>query len=209
MLVLALLPLGFYLAFLTCLHFRQNPTLLNGSSDFSLLAWGLFGLITLGPGRLMIPIYVFSAWEEYTWFFWICFYYVITHSLAFLFAGRMIVYNSKREIVLPAFFSLARQIDPKTEWSGNVLSMHGLGLQWSVTNGQYGNYLLFIPTNPRQKHPQKEDVQKQFEHLCRTLKTPKQRTRWFWGILTFALFGLIFMQAIHDVPMLLQLLTKG
>jgi hypothetical protein len=109
----ALLPLVLYLAFLTRLHFRQTPTVLNGSLDFTLLAWGLFGLVSLGPGRLIIPLYVFTAWGIFTWIFWLGFYFVATLLLARPFRNRLVVYHCQRELVLPAFFTLTRQIDPR------------------------------------------------------------------------------------------------
>ncbi|MCL2005818.1 MAG: hemolysin XhlA family protein [Planctomycetaceae bacterium] len=191
MLALALLPLVAYFAFLTWLHHRQTPTLLNGSLDFTLLSWGLFGLITLGPGRLVIPLYLFTAWGNYTWIFWLFFYFVATHFFASRLANRFVVYNCRRELVLPAFFTLAKQIDPKADWSGNVLALHGLGLQWSVLNDRLGNYLLFVPTNPYNRNPHQEKLQEELKNLCRTLETPKQELRWLWKTFTFALFAFI------------------
>jgi len=191
MLPLALLPLVCYFAFLTGLHFRKTPTVLNGSLDVQLLAWGLFGLISLGPGRLVIPLYVFATWGIYTWIFWFGFYFVGSLLLAQPFRNRMVVYHCQRELVLPAFFTLARQVDPKAEWSGYVLSLHGLGVQWSVTHNRWGGYMLFVPTNPRFRSPHQKMLQGQLAHLCRTLVMPKQGIRWFWGLLSFGLLCLV------------------
>ena len=191
MLALALLPLVCYFAFLTALHFRKTPTVLNGSLDVQLLTWGLFGLITLGPGRLVIPLYVFAAWGIYTWIFWIGFYFAATLLLARPFRNSLVIYHGQRELVLPAFFTLAREIDPKTEWSGYVLSLHGLGVQWSVIHNRWEGCLVFVPTNPYLRSPHQDMLQEQLTNLCRTLAMPKQRIRWFWGMLTLSLFGLV------------------
>ena len=200
MFAFALLPLVCYFAFLTCLYFRKTPTVLPGSLDFTLLAWGLFGLVTLGPGRLVIPLYVFAAWGIVTWFFWLGFYFVLVHALAWQFRDRLVVYHCYRELVLPAFFTLARQMDPKTEWSGYVLSLHGLGIQWSVVSGR--EYLLFVPTGPLRNNPHREALQEQLQHLCRTLVMPKSRSRWLWGFLTFGLFCLAIGLLVRDFPAL-------
>ena len=202
MVALALLPLVFYFAFLTSLHFRQTPTVLNGSLDFMLLAWGLFGLITFGPGRLLIPIYVYAAWGVYTWIFWIGFYFAASHILSWQFTNRLVIYHCRRELVLPPFFTLARQIDPKTEWNGNVLSFHGLGVQWSVTNDRYSGHILFVLTNPCIKSPHQNMVQEQLTNLCRTLIMPKGQIRWFWGILTFGLLCAVISLLVRDFPVL-------
>ena len=204
MLAFALLPLVFYVAFLTHLHFRSTPTVLNGSQDFTLLAWGLFGLVTFGPGRLIIPLYVFTAWGVFTWVFWVGFYFLVVVALARQFKNRLVVYHCRRELVLPAFFTLTRQIDPKTEWAGNVLSLHGLGVQWSVTSDRFGGHMLFVPTNPTIKHPHQEMLQEQLTTLCRTQVMPKSRLRWFWGLLSIVLLCLVVGLLIRDLPMIVE-----
>lgn len=204
MLAVALLPLVCYFFFLTGLHFRKTPTVLNGSLDFSLLAWGLFGIISLGPGRLIIPLYVFAAWGIYTWLFWTGFYFVISYAFAQQFKNRLVVYHGQRELVLPAFFTLARKIDPKTEWSGNVLSLHGLDVQWAVTCDRFGGHLLFILTNPHGKNPHLEMLQEQLTCLCRTLEMPKRRIRWCCGILAFTLLCLVIGWLFTDYSVMVN-----
>jgi len=204
MFALALLPLILYFVLLTVFHFRKTPTVLNGSLDVTLLAWGLFGLVTVGPGRLVIPLYVFTAWGVFTWVFWIGFYFLVVVALARQFKNRLVIYHCQRELVLPAFFSLARQIDPKTEWSGHVLSLHGLGVQWTVTGDRFGGHLLFIPANPSLSNPHQEMLQEQLTTLCQTLVMPKRRIRWFWGMLTFGLLFLAIGLLIADIPVIVQ-----
>ena len=172
MLALGLLPLLCYFAFLTTVHLRRTPTVLNGYTDFMLLAWGLFGLITLGPGRLLIPLYVFTAWGMYTWIFWIGFYFVASHFLAMQFRNRLIVYHCRRELLLPALYTLVRENDPKAEWSGNVLSLHGFGVQWAVQFSRYpapwSGCLVFVPTDPFRSNSHLEMLQCHLTTLCRT-----------------------------------------
>ena len=205
MFAFALLPLVLYFAFLTRLHFRSTPTVLNGSLDFTLLAWGLFGLITFGPGRLIIPLYVFTAWGVFTWVFWVGFYFLVVVALARQFKNRLVVYHCRRELVLPAFFALARQIDPKTDWAGNVLSLHGLGVQWAVTSDGLGGHMLFAPTNPSVNNPHGEMLQEQLTTLCRTQVMPKSRLRWYWGTLSLALLCVVVGLLIRDLPMVVEL----
>lgn len=204
MLAFALFPLVLYFAFLAHLHFRRTPTVLNGSLDFTLLAWGVFGLVTFGPGRLIIPLYVFTAWGVFTGIFWVGFYFLVVVTLARQFKNRLVVYHCRRERVLPAFFTLARQMDPNTEWAGNVLSLHGLGIQWAVTSDRLGGHMLFVPTNPSIKNPHWEMLQDQLTMLCQAQVMPKSRLRWFWGILSLALLCLVVGLLIRDLPMLVE-----
>jgi hypothetical protein len=169
-----------------------------------LLAWGLFGLITLGPGRLLIPLYVFAAWGIFTWIFWLGFYFAASFAFAQLLKNRIVVYHCQREWVLPAFFTLAKQIDPKAEWSGYVLSLHGLGVQWSVIHDRWGGFMLFVPTNPYVKNVHQEMLQAQLTNLCRTSVMPPSKIRWFWGALTLGLLCLVLGLFIRDFSVLVQ-----
>jgi len=204
MLSIALLPFVFYCAFLAYLHFRKTPTVLNGSTDFTLLAWGLFGLITFGPGRLLIPIYVFAAWGVFTWVFWIGFYFLMTIAVARLFRYRLVIYHCQRELVLPPLYTRVRQIDPKTEWAGNVLSLHGLGVQWFVTCDQFGGHILFQLTNPAVKKSHLEMLHEQLATLCKTLEMPKNSIRWVWGTLAFGLLCISVGLLVKEFPTLIQ-----
>lgn len=203
MIAIALLPFLCYITFLTSLHFRRTPTVISGSLDFSLLAWGLFGMITLGPGRLIIPLYVFTAWGIFTWIFWFGFYFVVVHVFASRFHGRMVLYHVRRELVLPRFFTLLRDIDPKTEWAGNVLSLYGLGMQWSVSCDSCGAHMLFLPTDSGRNNPHQEIVRQQLTELCRTLVIPKNPIRWVWGFFTLALGGLVIGIFVRNFPALI------
>ena len=204
MLALALLPLLGYFAFLAVLYLRRTPTVLNGALDFTLLAWGLFGLVTLGPGKMIIPIYVFAAWNVLTWGFWVGSYFAAVYFLAMQFRNRFVVYHCQREVLLPAFYTLARRIDPKTEWSGNVLSLHGLNIQWSVVSDKFGGCLLFSPTNPLAQTQYRAMMQEQLTNLCRTLPMPKGRQSWGWCVLTLGLALLVFAVLVHDFAVLVQ-----
>lgn len=186
MLALALLPLTAYFAFLTLMQFRRCPTLISGEVDFSLLAWGLFGFVSLGAGKLLIPLYLFNAWGLFTWLFWLCFYFVATIYTAKCFRCQWVIYHVRRESVLPAMFDLARQIDPKAEWCGNVLSLHGLQIQWSIVGDSFGGHLSLKPTQPAAYNPYMEMLRGKFAGLCRSLSVSPQRIRWAFLLLTFA-----------------------
>jgi hypothetical protein len=154
---------------------------------------------------LIIPLYVFAAWGIYTWLFWIGLYFLIVRALASRFRNRFVVYHCQRELVLPAFFTFARQVDPKADWGGHVLSLHGLGLQWSVTSDRYGGHLLFVPTNPYLVNPHQKMLEEQLTNLCRTLIMPKKNIRWLWATLTFGLLCLMIGVFVWDFSAIVHL----
>ncbi|GHT47017.1 hypothetical protein FACS189454_09010 [Planctomycetales bacterium] len=144
--------------------------MLRGSTDFTLLAWGLFGLVTLGPARLVIPMYLFTAWGSSVWLFWMLFYFITVRHIARSLKDRTVVYHCQREKFLPALFSKLREIDPKTEWRGNVLSMFGCGLQWAVSGMTNPNLcLVFLLTEPQPKNPNKDIFYETIRKVAQTV----------------------------------------
>jgi len=54
------------------------------------------------------------------------------------------------------------------------------------------------------KSPHLEMLQDQLTGLCRTLPMPKNRVRWFWGLLTLGLLCFVVGLLVKDFPMLVQ-----
>ncbi|MDR3232916.1 MAG: hypothetical protein LBT46_04515 [Planctomycetaceae bacterium] len=152
MFFLAVIPLAAYFGLLFYLYRRSKPTVMKGSSAFILLAWGLFGLLTLGPVRLLIPMFLFVSGGYATWFCWVLVYFAAVQIIAKKLRDGVIVYHCQREILLPALYRLVQKLDEKAQWHGNVLSMPGYALQWTVTGK---TCLVFTLTQPQPSNPNK------------------------------------------------------
>ncbi|MDR3181540.1 MAG: hypothetical protein LBT89_01240 [Planctomycetaceae bacterium] len=149
MFFLALIPLVTYFVFLIYLYRRTKPTVLRSSTAFALLAWGLFGLLSLGPGRLVIPVYLFVFSGYDAWLCWTLLYFAVAAVIAKRLDG-IVVYHCRRETLLPALYKAAQELDAKAEWRGNVLSMYSYGLQWTVCGS---TCLVFRLTQPQPANP--------------------------------------------------------
>jgi hypothetical protein len=142
----AFLPLICYIFGLTFLHIRRRPTIINGGWDFMLLSCGLFGLITLGPGRLLIPMNVLTFWGSTVWLFWTAFYFAVAHLIAHQLPKRIIVYGSSFNVFVPKLIELAKEIDSQVRFEGNVLFLPDAGIQCSIHGGFF--YLILTATEP-------------------------------------------------------------
>ena len=84
------------------------------------------------------------------------------------------------------------------------MSLHGLGVQWSITADRFGGHILFTPTNPSAKNPHQEMLQEQLSALCRTQEMPKDKIRWFWSVLALGLLCLVIVLLVRDFPVIAQ-----
>lgn len=203
MIGLALFPLAGYLFFLAALHFRRRPTVLSGTQDFLLLSAALFGLVTLGPGRLLIPMDVLVFWKFTSWAFWTMFYFVCAYMAArFRTHRRMIVYHCPISVFVPKLFELGRGLDPEARLEGNVLTLRGLGLQCTIDSDYRGGHIELREIGVYQDQQRWEVFQRGVNSLCRNLYVPPPGSALFFlgvgGL--FTVYGLLFF----DYPTLAE-----
>jgi hypothetical protein len=168
MLAFTLFPFAVYLAVLAFFHSRRTPTVLGGDADFMLLAAGLLGAVTFGPGRLLIPLYVLTAWGILTWVFWFGFYFVLVLFITRYLTHRTVIYHCRREMMLPGLFAMSRYLDPSSDLRGNVLTLPGFGLQWTIS--EYCGGVVLCLTVSQWDKTKKDAFDRELKNLCRTLQ---------------------------------------
>lgn len=193
MIGLAIFPLAIYFFFLAFLTGGRRPKVLNGAKDFSLLASGLFGLLTLGPGRMLAPIEVLGFWGWKTWIFWAAFYFVVVYLIAERLRSRIVVYHCALSRMLPEFRDWGTQLDPQFRMTGNVMHLPGLGVQCSFLGNVLGGCVVFQGTAPFQNRVGWQLFERELNDLCRTLGETSDKTskKWafLWGIVGLVLFS--------------------
>jgi hypothetical protein len=135
MFAIAFLPLGLYFAVLTFMISRRRPLLLNGRTDAALLSFGLFGLISLGPGKLLIPLYIFNAWGMWSIFYWLLFYFLVTYFICNQCSNYAVIYNCNFEQIKNSIASVAKQFDANCHFDENFFYIPLLGIQLTIRSG--------------------------------------------------------------------------
>ena len=201
----AFIPLAVYFFVLTWFFMRRRPTLLSDTQDFMLLACGLFGLVTLGPGRLLIPLNILTFWGLSIWVFWTMFYFAAAYLLTLLRSRRkIVVYHYPVALFLPRLFELGRQFDPQARLDGNVLTLPGLGVQCSITADALDGHLVLLATGLGQGRHRWFYFQRGLAALCRSTPVPVNRLAFFWAGLALVVLALAAWRLASDAPVLLE-----
>ena len=173
MIGLALFPLAVYFFLLGAFHFRRTPTVLSGEQDFMLLAGGLFGLMTFGPGRLLIPLNILTFWHIFAWGFWTLFYFLLAYMVTqYRRHRKTVIYHCPIPVFVPKLFELGCRFDPAARLDGNVLFLPGLGVQCTINGDLYGGHIILLETGSFQDRLRWLQFQRGVRSLCRTLPIP-------------------------------------
>ncbi len=204
MLGLALFPLALYFLALAGIHVRRRSTVLTGRQDFMFLACALFGLVTLGPGRLLIPLSVLTYWHLLSWAFWAMFYFSAAYLTA-LFWQRpgLVIYHCPAEPFISKLVERTRQADPAAHKDGNVLFLPELGVQCSIerTAGQTG---ILRDTEAARNALRWRFFYDGVVVLCREIDVRAGRIAWYWGFLGLACLAVVAVSIFCEAPKLLE-----
>lgn len=206
MIALALFPLSLYFFFLTLMTLRQRPTVLSGTQDFMILACGLFGLFSLGPGKLLVPMKLLSFWGISVWFFWAVFYLVICYLVVkYLLSKKLIVYNIGLSELIPKLIGWGQQINPQFRLEGNVMNLPTQNIQCSLSGDRFGGHVLFTATSTEQSQTAWGVLQNELNRLLDQPSKPCKRLTLTWGCLSLCCFLISVFFFVQNSPKLLDL----
>ena len=147
----ALIPLFIYFFVLAGLSLRERPTVLNGMQDWMLLCGGIAGLFAFGPGKLLIPMRLYSFWGISVWAFWFLFYFLLAYIIARHFLPkRIVIYGCQQKMLISILERQGKQLDPKSTLQGNVFYLPVSQLQCCITGNVSGGFTVLTATNPKQ-----------------------------------------------------------
>jgi hypothetical protein len=206
MFFLSVLPLSCYFYWLSLLQSRRQPAVFNGVQDFMFLSCGLFGLFTLGPGRLFIPIEVMTFWGWSIWLFWTAFYFSAAYLIAQKLSQRMVIYHCPFDLFVPKLIEHAQKLDPKTSFEGNVLFLPDFGIQCAVVGNAWGKILVLKPTGNGQNVLKWQLFEQNTIAVCKTFQNPVPPKAILVEISFFSLLLLTFTGfVVYELSTLLDL----
>jgi hypothetical protein len=206
MFFLSVLPLSCYFFWLSLLPNRRQPAVFNGIQDFMFLSCGLFGLFTLGPGRLLIPIEIMNFWGCSIWLFWTAFYFSAAYLVAQKLAQRIVIYHCPFDIFVSKLIERAQKLDSKTSFEGNVLFLPDFGIQCAVIANTWWQILVLKPTGNDQNVVKWQLFEQNVIAVCKTFQNPSGKKAILVGIFFFILLLLIFTGfVVYEIPVLVDL----
>jgi hypothetical protein len=201
MFFLSLLPLAGYFFWLAFLQIRRKPTVLNGVQDFMFLSSGLFGLLTLGPGRLLIPIGVLAFWGWFVWLFWAAFYFSIAYLIAQQLTQRIVIYHCPFAVFVPKLIEHIQELDQQFRFEGNVLFLPDFGIQCTITGD--AQHLVLKSTGFNQDSLKWRLFEQNVAAVCFPLRNSSKTMAIVWGIFFLILLAIACF-SVRDIPVLVE-----
>jgi hypothetical protein len=188
MFFLTFFPLVSYFLWLVLLQNRHKPSVFSGSQDFLFLSCGLFGLFTLGPGRLIIPITILSFWGWSVWVFWIIFYFSAVYLISQRIPQRIIIYNCSFTVFVSLLMQHLQKIDPNAHFEGDVLFSPKLNIQCAITENTLGYALTLISTKNTQDRLNWKNFKQVVITTCSLIQNPSSIKLVFTAFFFFSLW---------------------
>ncbi|MDR1484166.1 MAG: hypothetical protein LBT09_05035 [Planctomycetaceae bacterium] len=205
-----LLPLGIYFAVFTFICCRRNPTFFNGGSDVAILLFGVFGLVSFGPGKLLIPMYVYNMWGVWAVLYWLMIYYLVSYCICNVCRNYAVIYNCDFDRVMGCISEVAGRLDRRFYIEERVLHLPVFGLHCVIggcyyelldklrdklrrkgkkveeasESGKYRSGYIFVKlTGSRANDPAWELFQRELADACRNLPIGRRRLPVLYGLL--------------------------
>ncbi|MDR2171804.1 MAG: hypothetical protein LBP59_16795 [Planctomycetaceae bacterium] len=157
---IVLLPLGIYFVFFTFIFCRRYPTLFSGGFDVGILLVCVLGLVSFGPGKLLIPAYVYNMWGVWAIIYWLLIYYLASYCICNACRNYVVIYNCDFEEFMHCIADVSKRLDRRFFLEERTLHLPKIGLH-CVIGGSYYNLLDKLKSKLRTHKITEEDVWKE------------------------------------------------
>ncbi|MDR2762374.1 MAG: hypothetical protein LBB88_07220 [Planctomycetaceae bacterium] len=222
----ALLPIGIYFAIFTFIFCKRRPTFLSGSSDIGILLLGIFGLVSFGPGKILIPLYVYRTWGAWSILFWMMIYYLAAYCICNSRSNCAIIYNCNFMQLVECITTLSKRLDMRFYIEDRTIHLPTLGLHCVIdgsfcekedkvqmkirqiiqkdpasnvivySGSDHSNYVSLKLSGTRLNNPAWELFQRELSEACSNLKSERRTLSFLYGILA----GAILFYSLSSIP---------
>jgi hypothetical protein len=169
-LAIAIVPLAAYVFLLGLVNLRRRPFLTTGGSDLTALGVALTGVAFIGPLELFRPEALTREFGNFIWLFLLLFYWLWLVVIVLVARPRLVIYNISREELHPILAETASRLDPEARWTGNHLTLPGLGVQLHLDSLDAMRNVSLVSSGSRQNIDG-------WRRLARELAGPLRRMR--------------------------------
>jgi hypothetical protein len=198
----ALLPLAAYFQVLGLIRLRSRPTILNGATDFFLLAMGLMGLIAIGPIELFFPRAAYAILGPWVWGVLIALYFFVIMLIALNSKFKLIVYGLDSEALKKTIQDGLSQEQFETSWGKDIVEIPSLGLRASIEKAGVSKTASLEAIGRSQNPMGWYTMEKLIAKNLRPNTTTQKIEAFRWIALSLFLFGTSAAMIAQDLPRL-------
>jgi hypothetical protein len=148
-LALGFAPLGLYLIWLGIVHWRRRPMILSGTTDNTLLAMAVVGLLIVGPMEFLFPA-VMPIPGVYVWSMMLVCYSLLITLFNLLARPRLIIMKIGIESLRGALAEAAKRMDGRPQWAGDSLVLPDSGIQLHLEDHRWMRTVSLVAIGARQ-----------------------------------------------------------
>ena len=128
-LAIACVPLALYLVRLGTLNLRRRPAVVSGALDAAWLAFGITGLVMIGPLNLFLPDAATQRFGPYVWLLVLGFYSLSVTLYLLVARPRLVVFNIQPEKLRSVLDEVIHRLDSQAQVAGDAIHAPQLAVQ--------------------------------------------------------------------------------
>lgn len=198
----AILPLAAYFQVLGLIRLRSRPTLLNGATDFFLLAMAMMGFIAIGPIELFFPRAAYAILGPWVWGVLIALYFFVSMLIALNSKLKLIAYGLDPESLKQTIQDGLSLGQIEAHWGNDILEIPSLGLRASIEKAGVGKTASLEAIGRSQNPMGWYTIEKLIAKSLKPNTTTQTAEAFGWIALSLVLFGTSATMIAQDLPRL-------
>lgn len=198
----AILPLAAYFQVLGLIRLRSRPTLLNGATDFFLLAMAMMGFIAIGPIELFFPRAAYAILGPWVWGVLIALYFFVSMLIALNSKLKLIAYGLDPESLKKTIQDGLSLGQIEAHWGNDILEIPSLGLRASIEKAGVGKTASLEAIGRSQNPMGWYTIEKLIAKSLKPNTTTQTAEAFGWIALSLVLFGTSATMIAQDLPRL-------
>ncbi|MCA9177353.1 MAG: hypothetical protein KDB14_22845 [Planctomycetales bacterium] len=186
-LIVALGPLGAYLLVIGLIHLGARPIVTTGGRDLAALAFGISGLIIVGPMELFLPDAPARRFGPYVWLLLIALYGLGVTLITLLSRPRLVIYNVTSDQLRASLAKAADKLESQARWAGDCLVLPNCGVQLQVEILPPSRVGELLSVGPRQSLNGWRQLESELRESLEELHPP--RRSWYGAMMAIAGVG--------------------
>ncbi len=164
-------PLGDYFLLIGMVCLQRRPFVTTGARDAAAIGIAIMGFVIVGPMELFFPEQAAGRFGPYVWLLLIAFYGLCVSLVVLLMRPRLIVYNLSPEKLRPVLASAALELDPKSRWNGDSLSMPSLDVHLHLEGNSWLSNAQLVSVGERQRFESWRALEKKLREQLKEIKS--------------------------------------
>lgn len=188
-LAIALTPLGLYVLWISLRTWFRRPVVITGSQNTAEVAFGLLGIIIVGPLPLLIPTDSVIRFGGAIWILVLTMYVMVVILAVLMSRPQIIVSNIRIDTLRPLINGILHKMDDQCAWAGDSVVAPQLGVHFRMEVQPVLGNVLILANSEQQNFPAWNQLRKELNVAVKGISSNRHPTFLLWTLLGIALLA--------------------